>query len=181
VTSPQQIPNIQKTPLEGVLVIEPLTVFEDFRGHYVELYNAPAYQAAGIDYQFVQDDISVSRRNVLRGIHGDQQTAKLVSCLQGAFYLVVLDYRRDSTQYKKWAAFTLSDSNRLQVLVPPGRGLGMLTLTESTIFHYKQTTTYDRSSQFTVRWNDPELNIWWPVRDPITSQRDSEVPGGSSA
>jgi dTDP-4-dehydrorhamnose 3,5-epimerase len=173
VSPPQQIPKIQKTPLEGVLVIEPLTVFEDFRGHYVELYNAPAYRAAGIDYEFVQDDISVSRRHVLRGIHGDQKTAKLVSCLQGAFYLVVLNYRHDSAQHKKWTAFTLSESNRQQVLVPPGFGLGMLGLTETTIFHYKQTSTYDGASQFTVRWNDPEMNIWWPVRDPITSQRDS--------
>ena len=74
-----------------MIVIEPLTIFEDFRGQYVELYNAPAYKAAGIDYEFIQDDISISRQHVLRGIHGDRKTAKLVSCLHGAFYLVVVN------------------------------------------------------------------------------------------
>ena len=94
-------PKIRKTPLEGVLVVEPLTVFEDFRGHYVELYNDPAYKAAGISYEFIQDDISVSRQNVLRGIHGDRKTAKLVSCLHGAFYLVVVNNIPESPQFRK--------------------------------------------------------------------------------
>src|SRR5437667_288271 len=102
-------PNIRKTPLDGVLIIEPLTVFEDFRGRYVELYNHAAYNAAGIPHQFIQDDISISRQNVLRGIHGDRSTAKLVSCLHGAFYLVVVNNIAESSQYRKWTAFTLSD------------------------------------------------------------------------
>jgi dTDP-4-dehydrorhamnose 3,5-epimerase len=165
--------NIQKTSLDGVLLIEPLTNFEDYRGCYVELYSAPEYRAAGIEYDFVQDDISISRRNVLRGIHGDQKTAKLVSCLHGAFYLVVINNIPGSTQYRRWAAFTLSEQNREQVLVPPGFGNGHLVLTETAIFHYKQTTTYDRASQFTLVWNDPQLGVFWPIREPIVSQRDS--------
>ena len=168
--------NVQKSPLDGVLVIEPPTVFEDFRGHYVELYNAPMYRAAGIDYDFIQDDISVSRQHVLRGIHGDQTTAKLVSCLHGAFYLVVINNLRGSPQYRQWTAFTLSDRSRQQVLVPPGFGNGHVVLTETAIFHYKQTSTYERSSQFTILWNDPELKVWWPIGAPIVSPRDSGMP-----
>lgn len=175
-SSPQPQLTVRKSPLDGVVVIEPLTLFEDFRGQYVELYNAPAYRAAGIAYDFIQDDISVSRHNVLRGVHGDYRTAKLVSCLHGAFYLVVVNNIRESPQFRQWTAFTLSDRNRAQVLVPPGFGNGHLVLTETAIFHYKQTTAYDRSSQFTLLWNDPELKIWWPVGNPIVSQRDSAAP-----
>jgi dTDP-4-dehydrorhamnose 3,5-epimerase len=166
---------VQKTKLDGVQLIDPPTVFEDFRGQYVELYNDQVYKAAGIDWAFVQDDISVSRRHVLRGIHGDDRTAKLVSCLQGAFYLVVINNIAGSKQYRQWDAFTLSDQNRKQVLIPPGFGNGHVVMTETAIFHYKQTTTYDRSSQFTLLWNDPELGLWWPVKNPIVSQRDQGV------
>jgi dTDP-4-dehydrorhamnose 3,5-epimerase len=168
---------VQKTALDGVLVIEPLTNFEDFRGQYVELYNAPEYKAAGIAYDFIQDDISVSRQHVLRGIHGDQKTAKLVTCLHGAFYLIVINNVSGSPQYRQWTSFTLSDRNRLQVLIPPGFGNGHLVLTETATFHYKQTTTYERESQFTLIWNDPALNLWWPVKEPIVSQRDSLKKG----
>ena len=91
VTSPNTPLKIRKSPLDTVMVIEPLTNFEDFRGHYVELYNAATYKAAGVEYDFIQDDISISRQHVLRGIHGDRKTAKLVSCLHGAFYLVVVN------------------------------------------------------------------------------------------
>jgi dTDP-4-dehydrorhamnose 3,5-epimerase len=175
VTSPQTALKVSKTPLDGVLVIEPLTLFEDFRGSYVELYNAPVYKTAGIAYEFIQDDISVSRRHVLRGLHGDRKTAKLVSCLQGAFYLVVVNNIPESPQYRKWTAFTLSDRTFSQVLIPPGFGNGHAVLTETATFHYKQTTTYDRASQFTLSWNDPALKIWWPIKDPIISQRDSAL------
>jgi dTDP-4-dehydrorhamnose 3,5-epimerase len=165
--------NVSKTALDGVLLIEPPTVFEDFRGTYVELYNEALYREAGITNKFVQDDISVSRRNVLRGLHGDHRTAKLVSCLHGAFYLVVVNNKAESSQYCKWVAFTLSEQNRLQVLIPPGFANGHLVLTDSAMFHYKQTTLYDRASQFTLLWNDPALKLWWPAADPIVSRRDS--------
>jgi dTDP-4-dehydrorhamnose 3,5-epimerase len=161
------------TKLESVLLIKPPTVFEDFRGHYVETYNRTLYAKAGIGMDFLQDDISVSRRHVLRGIHGDDKTWKLISCLQGSFYLVVINNDPASAQYRQWASFTLSDTNRLQVLVPPKFGNGHLVLSEQAIFHYKQTTEYDRAGQFTLLWNDPALKIWWPVQAPIVSERDS--------
>ncbi|MEA2990480.1 MAG: dTDP-4-dehydrorhamnose 3,5-epimerase [Alphaproteobacteria bacterium] len=163
---------VSKAKLDGVLVIEPPTQFEDYRGEYVEIYNDALYRAAGVSFDFVQDDISVSSQHVLRGIHGDARTAKLVSCLHGKFYLVVVNWDERSPQYRQWEAFTLSDKNRLQVLVPPKFGNGHLVLSEIAIFHYKQSTQYDRASQFTLAWNDPALGIWWPHKDPIVSQRD---------
>jgi dTDP-4-dehydrorhamnose 3,5-epimerase len=164
---------IEKTALEGVLLIEPPTIFEDFRGSYIELYNKDLYKELGVE--FLQDDISTSYKNVLRGIHGDNQTYKLVSCLHGSFYLVVVNNDTESKQYKEWCSFTLSDRNHLQVLIPPKFGNGHLVLTDTAIFHYKQNTQYNREAQFTLKWNDPELNIFWPITNPILSERDSKI------
>lgn len=164
---------VHKTDLDGVLLIEPPTVFEDFRGTYVETYNQELYKAAGIDTQFVQDDISNSSRHVLRGLHGDAVTTKLVSCLHGKFYLVVVNNDPQSPQYRKWTSFTLSDANRLQVFIPPMFGNGHLVLSDWAMFHYKQSTYYDRTGQFTLLWNDAELDLWWPIERPILSRRDA--------
>jgi dTDP-4-dehydrorhamnose 3,5-epimerase len=159
--------------LDGVLVIEPATRFEDFRGEYVETYNEDLYRKAGIDVRFVQDDISVSTRGVLRGLHGDDRTWKLVSCLIGRFYLVVVDWRPESPTYRRWEAFTLSERNRTQVLIPPNVGNGHLVMSEQAVFSYKQSEYYHRKSQFSIRWNDPTLNIYWPIANPILSTRDA--------
>jgi dTDP-4-dehydrorhamnose 3,5-epimerase len=166
---------IEQTYLAGVLKITPPTIFEDFRGAYVETYNRTLYREAGIECEFIQDDISTSRKNVLRGIHGDLKTWKLISCLYGSFYLVVVNNDSNSTQYKKWESFTLSAENRQQILVPPKFGNGHLVLTDTAIFHYKQNTEYDRSGQFTVLWNDPNFGIWWPIKEPILSRRDMGI------
>ena len=163
---------VKKTKLDGVLLIKPPTVFEDFRGTYVETYNEELYQQAGITVKLVQDDISTSSKHVLRGIHGDSETWKLVSCLHGKFYLVVLNHDKDSKQFGQWESFTLSDVNRLQVLIPPKFGNGHVVLSDTAIFHYKQNTYYNRAGQFTVVWNDPKFKMWWPVKNPIISQRD---------
>ena len=163
---------VQKTELEGVLIIDPPTNFEDFRGSYIELYNDRLYKKFGIKYNFIQDDISTSKYNVLRGIHGDATTCKLVTCLYGEFYLVVVNNNPASNQYKQWQSFYLSDVNRKQILIPPLFGNGHLVLSEIAIFHYKQTTEYNREGQFTIKWNDPEYKIKWPVKNPILSKRD---------
>jgi dTDP-4-dehydrorhamnose 3,5-epimerase len=162
---------VRKTNLKGVLQIE-LDVFEDFRGEYIETYNEALYNNNGIGVKFIQDDISVSSRNVLRGIHGDNETWKLISCLHGKFYLVVINGDSKSPDYGKWQSFVLSEKNRIQVLVPPKHGNAHLVLSETAIFHYKQSTYYDRSKQFTIKWDDPKFNIWWPINNPILSQRD---------
>lgn len=164
---------IEKTALDGVLIIKPPTWSKDARGEYVETYNQALYEAAGIRGPWIQDDISVSKKNVLRGIHGDTRTTKLISCLYGEFYFVVVNWDPQSPQYGKWISMNLSEKNRLQVLVPPKFGNGHLVLSETTIFHYKQTTYYDRASQFTLYWNDPKLGIRWPTLNPILSERDA--------
>lgn len=164
---------VTSTGLDGVLLIKPI-IFEDFRGEYVETYNEKEYHKHGITWNFIQDDISVSTRNILRGIHGDAETWKLISCLYGKFYLVVVDCDTGSPSFGKWQSFTLSDKNRWQVLVPPRHGNGHLVMSETTIFHYKQTTYYNPKGQFTYHWNDPRFNIWWPIRNPIVSRRDEE-------
>jgi len=163
---------VSKTKLDGVLLIKPPTVFQDFRGTYVETFNEKLYAEAGITVRFVQDDISVSRQNVLRGLHGDAKTWKLVSCLYGQFFLVVVNWDETSRQYRRWETFTLSDANRLQVLIPPRFGNGHLVQSELAIFHYKQSTYYDRAGQFTIAWNDARLAIPWPNDHPILSKRD---------
>lgn len=161
----------EKTRLDGVLLFR-MDAFEDHRGVYVETYNEQLYREHGVEAVFVQDDISVSSRHVLRGIHGDANTTKLISCLHGRFYLVVVNSDPDSAQYLKWDSFVLSDSNHLQVLVPPKFGNGHLVLSDTAMFHYKQDTYYDPKSQFTYRWDDPRVGIWWPIKDPILSRRD---------
>jgi dTDP-4-dehydrorhamnose 3,5-epimerase len=166
---------IEMARLDGVRVITPPTVFDDHRGSYVELYNRALMREAGIDIEFVEDDISVSKQGVLRGIHGNATTWKIVSCLEGAFFLVVVNFDAASPQYRQWQGFTLSEENRLQVLIPPKFGNGHAVLSERTIFHYKQSETYDRDSQFTLRWDDPALTIDWPVSDPILSARDRDA------
>lgn len=168
---------ITKGKLDGVAVITPPTIFEDFRGTYVETYHEELYKAAGITADFIQDDISVSKKNVLRGIHGDQETWKLISCLYGEFFLVVVNWDETSPQYGMWESFVLSDRNRLQVIIPPKFGNGHLVLSEQAIFQYKQSTYYNRTGQFTIMWNDPKLSIDWPVKDPVLSSRDAGLAG----
>lgn len=162
---------ICKTMLEDVLLIKP-TFFKDHRGEYVELYNEKLYKSKGIDIDFVEDDISIAKRDALKGIHGDSLTWKLISCLHGEFYLVVINYDEQSKNFGKWQSFALSELNKHQVLVPPKHGNGHLCLSEKSIFHYKQSAYYDPSRQFTIRWNDPRFNIQWPIKNPILSQRD---------
>ena len=162
---------VLKTKLEGVLLVK-LEAFKDFRGEYVETYNEQLYLKNGIKVKFIQDDISVSFKNVLRGIHGDNKTWKLVSCLYGKFYLVVVNCNTLSKDFGRWQSFILSNKNRDQVLVPPGYGNGHVVLSDKAIFHYKQSTYYNPKIQFTYKWNDVNLDIRWPIKKPTLSKRD---------
>jgi dTDP-4-dehydrorhamnose 3,5-epimerase len=172
-TTKGDVLNVENTPLERVKLIR-LQGFEDHRGEYLELFNRKKYEKHGIDIDFVEDDISLSTRGVIKGIHGDDRTWKLITCLYGKFYLLVINYLENSPEYGKWTSFVLSDRNKLQVLVPPGFGNGHLCLSGQSIFHYKQSSYYNPDNQFTIRWNDPEFNFWWPVREPILSRRDEQ-------
>jgi dTDP-4-dehydrorhamnose 3,5-epimerase len=163
--------SFKDTNLKGVKRITP-TTFEDHRGAYVEIYNKDFMKENEVDLNFIQDDISVSHKNVLRGIHGDNKTYKLVSCLHGEFQLIVVNNDPESKQFKKWQSFDMSFRNRSQILIPPKFGNGHLVLSETAIFHYKQNTQYDRNSQFTIKWNDPSYKFEWKNNNPILSDRD---------
>ena len=166
------MPTIKETRLKQVLLITPSMVHEDFRGSYIETYNQADYVKKGIP-DLVQDDFCASYRNVLRGIHGDAHTWKLVHCPFGRIYQVVVNYDRESPQFLDWEAFFLSDSNHLQVLVPPKFGNAYLVLSDWALYAYKQSSYYQGADkQFTLRWNDSRLGIYWPTDSPILSERD---------
>ncbi|MHB8130903.1 MAG: dTDP-4-dehydrorhamnose 3,5-epimerase family protein [Mobilitalea sp.] len=162
---------ISKTKLKGVLLIQP-DIFKDHRGEYVEIYNEKLLKKNGVCVKFVEDDMSVAKKNVLRGIHGDKLTWKLISCLSGECFFVVVNCDCDSKDFGKWESFILSDKSRKQVLIPPKYGNGHFVLSEKVVFHYKQSAHYNPKRQFSYKWDDPKFNIKWPAKNPILSKRD---------
>lgn len=162
---------IEETKLPGVLLIKP-DVHTDVRGNIVTLYSDRLYKEKGIDVDFVEDKIAVSQKHVLRGIHGDPKTWKLISCVSGEIFQVVVDCNPDSPNFGKWQSFILSDKNFWQVLVPPNYGNGHLVLSEQAVFHYHWSEAYNLENQFSYKYNDPRFGIDWPVASPILSDRD---------
>ena len=167
--------------LEEVVIIQP-DIFYDYRGEYVETWNVENYKI--FDHivnnskkiEFKQDDISTSVKHTLRGLHGDDKTWKLVSCVYGSLLQVVVDMRESSDTYLEYDMFSINDKNRKQILIPPGFANGHLVMSDFGIFSYKQSTLYGGASeQFTVKWNDPKLNIPWPIDNPILSSRDKNA------
>jgi len=172
---------VEKTSLEGVLLVKPELVidgrgefFEDLRGSFFETYNESKYKDHDIKIHFVEDDISVSKKNVLRGIHGDDKTWKLVSCVHGKVFFVVVNCNKESSGFGRWESFDLNEENRWKILVPPMYGNGYLALTDKVIFQYKQSSHYNPDGQFRYKWDDPEFGIDWPVENPILSSRDAD-------
>lgn len=170
---------VEKTKMNDVLVFQP-EIFEDFRGEYAEIFNEKEYSKAIKDntnkeVSFVTECLAVSDKDVLRGIHGDDKTWKLISCLSGKFYLVVVNCDETSKEFGKWQSFVLSEKNRKQVLVPPKHGNAHLVLSPKAIFQYRQSTYYDpvNLKQFTYGFDDPRFKIWWPNKNPLVSERDS--------
>lgn len=163
--------------LEGLLLIEP-QVFGDARGFFLETWNQRRYRDAGIAANFVQDNISFSRRGTLRGLHFQNPTAqgKLVSTLQGEVYDVVVDVRRSSPTFRRWHGAVLSAENKRQVFIPPGFAHGFVVLSETALFHYKCTDFYSPKDEVTIRWNDPDLGIQWPIEQPVLSDKDAQAP-----
>ena len=145
-------------------------VYTDFRGDLWTLWKDGDHEL-----KFNHDKVSTSRKNVIRGIHGDQKSWKLITCLYGEMYFVVVDNRKDSTTYKQWDWVILDDKKRKQVLIPPEVGNGFLVLSDQSVFHYKWSYPGeypDVDDQFTIKWNDPEYNIHWPIDKPILQFRD---------
>lgn len=162
------------TKPRGVKLITP-PKFNDYRGKITEIYQRADFDLLGMS--FAQDTVSVSHQNVLRGIHGDFITGKLVTCLYGSIYAVVVNMDLSSDQYLQWNWFNLSGDDPTLLFVPPCFGNGYLVLSKVAVYHYKLTQPYHGvDSQFSVRWNDPKLNIFWPVKDPVLSERDANAP-----
>lgn len=160
-----------KSDLLGLTVIRP-KILEDYRGCFVETFNRKTSDELGVDIPFVRDAISTSSRHVLRGLHYDDKTWKLIQCLAGRIYFVVVDMRPGAETRLRWEAFILSEGNRLQVLVPPLYANGHLVLSDSCVFHYKMSEYYDPPTEMTLKWDDPEVGIHWPIDRPILSPRD---------
>ena len=145
--------------------------FEDFRGELFTFYKSSDYQ----NLNFNHDKVSISRKNVLRGLHGDSKASKLITCLSGEILLAIVDNRKDSNNYLKWETIVLSEKNRIQVLIPPMFANGHLVLSEKATFFYKwayEGSYPDVDEQFTIKWNDPKVGIYWPVDNPILALRD---------
>jgi len=144
--------------------------FEDFRG---ELFTS--YKKGDYNLDFNHDKVSISRQNVLRGLHGDSKSFKLITCLAGEVLLVVVDNRPESKNYLKWDSIILTAKNKKSVLVPPMFANGHLVLSNEATFFYKWSYSGkypDVEDQFTLKWNDPNLKIHWPILNPILSKRD---------
>lgn len=172
-----------KTKIEGLLIIEP-DVHGDHRGFFMETYSKKRYIEAGIDADFVQDNVSFSaKKGTLRGLHwqnAPMAQAKLVSCQKGTIIDVAVDLRKDSPTYKQWVSVELSENNKRQFFIPRGFAHGFLTLSDDVLFTYKVDNYYSKECDRGIRYNDPDINVdWGSLLDgitPILSDKDRDNP-----
>ena len=165
--------NILNTKLNDCYIIEP-DVFTDERGFFLETYNNLKYSSLNIPSNFVQDNHSRSKKNTLRGLHFqiERPQGKLVRVVNGEVFDVVLDLRRESSTYGHWESFLLNAENKKQIWIPGGFAHGFLSLKDNTDFEYKCTDYYDPSDEGCIVWNDPDLSIDWPIKNPLISDKD---------
>jgi dTDP-4-dehydrorhamnose 3,5-epimerase len=166
---------ILPTDIEGVWIIEP-DVFEDPRGYFLEIYRKEKYDDHGIVTDFVQDNLSFSVKNTLRGLHYQYPNgqAKLVQVLHGEVFDVAVDIRCGSPTFGRWTGAVLSASNKRQLYVPEGFAHGFCVMSDSTTFLYKCSDYYAPRSEGGIIWSDPGLAIDWPVVEPLMSEKDQE-------
>ena len=168
---------VTQTTLPDVLIIEP-KVFGDARGFFVELYHGRRYREAGVPVDFVQDNMSLSRRGTLRGLHyqhpNDQ--AKLVQVLQGEVFDVAVDIRKGSPAFGKWYGAYLSEENKRQLFIPAGFAHGFCVTSDSALLMYKCSDYYNAAADGAVAWNDPDIGIEWPVTEPLLSTKGAAAP-----
>ena len=171
--------DIIKTKIDGVYVLIP-RVFGDYRGFFMESWSKKTMDEAGLFYDFVQDNHSLSTvKGTLRGFHfqkGDKSQAKLVRVVTGAVLDVAVDLRHDSPTYKQWVGVELSAENKKQLLIPRGFGHGFVTLTDHVEFLYKADNYYAPEADGGIRWNDPDIGVEWGITDPILSEKDKKNP-----
>ena len=171
---------VTRLDIEGLMVLEP-RVFEDERGAFFESFNLARFrEATGLDVDFVQDNHSISHKNVLRGLHyqaAPHAQGKLVRVVRGAAWDVAVDIRKGSTTYGKWAAVELTARNRKQFWIPAGFAHGFLALEDNTEFLYRTTAYWHGASERTIRWDDPTLRVEWPLEGaPTLSEKDKAGP-----
>lgn len=163
-----------KTEIKGVYVIEP-KVFGDNRGYFMETYNEQEFKNNGLDYNFVQDNQSKSKKGVLRGLHFQKThpQAKLVRVLEGEVFDVAVDLRKGSKTYGKWVGVILSEENKKQFMIPRGFAHGFVVLSETAVFAYKCDDFYHPEDEGGIMWNDPDINIEWPYKgELLLSEKD---------
>lgn len=163
--------NIKATSFEGLLLFEP-TYYSDSRGGFYESWRAEEYQAAGITQAFVQDNVSMSHKNVLRGLHFQQNQGQLVTVTHGRIYDVVVDIRPESKTFKQYFAIELSAEQPLQLFMPSGFAHGFCVLSDMAIVNYKCTQYYNPDNEGGIIWNDPDIGIEWPGNHFIIGSRD---------
>lgn len=168
---------IIQTKLKGCLIIEP-QVYGDERGFFLETFQAERYYEAGIEETFVQDNRSRSSQNVLRGLHFQKTKpqGKLVTVTNGEVFDVAVDLRPNSDTFGEYEAVVLSGENKLQFYIPPGFAHGFYVISKTADFQYKCSNYYDPTDEGGILWNDPSLNINWPVVTPILSEKDQMQP-----
>jgi dTDP-4-dehydrorhamnose 3,5-epimerase len=166
-----------QTEIPGVVIIEP-DVHRDPRGYFLETYHERKYAEGGIRGPFVQDNHSFSLRGTLRGLHAQRRRpqGKLVRAVEGEMFDVAVDIRRGSPTFSRWVGVTLSGENLRQFYVPPGFAHGFCVLSERLHVEYKCTDFYDREDEFGLAWDDPEIAIAWPIREPVLSAKDAAAP-----
>ncbi|MFZ0483254.1 MAG: dTDP-4-dehydrorhamnose 3,5-epimerase [Desulfobacterales bacterium] len=163
------------TSIEGILIIEPKT-FKDNRGFFMETYNQKRYNTSGINATFVQDNLSYSLKNTLRGLHFQikHPQAKLIQVISGEIFDVAVDLRSGSATFGKWTGIHLSDENKRQMYIPKGFAHGFCVLSEFALFHYKCSDFYVPEDEGGLIWSDPDIGIEWPVENPIISEKDNQ-------
>lgn len=168
-----------KTDIDEVLIVKP-DVFGDNRGWFMETYSYEKYKKLGIDVKFVQDNRSrTESKGTVRGLHFQKEPyaqSKLVTCTRGRLLDVVVDLRKNSKTYKKWVAVELSEENKLQLFVPKGFGHGFLSLDDETELLYKVDNYYNKESDRSIRFDDPEIGVDWEIKNPILSKKDLDAP-----
>jgi len=167
---------VTESGIKGVFIIEP-DVYEDDRGFFMETFHNERYRKLlGINLDFVQDNISRSSKNVLRGMHFQKNypQGKIVKVSRGEILDVIVDLRKDSPTYGTWESFKLSEQNKLQVWIPPGFAHGFLVMSDSADFEYNCTEYYHPEDEHCLLWNDSEVAIDWPINDPILSEKDKK-------
>ena len=167
---------ISEAPLSGLIILEP-TIFKDERGYFYELFQKNRYIEFGMP-AFVQTNVSHSKQNVLRGLHYQLPNAqgKLVSVIRGTVWDVVVDIRKKSPSFGQWFSIILSDENHTQMYIPPGFAHGFCVLSATADFYYQCTDFYSPQSEKGIAWNDTEINIQWPIQQPILSSKDLVYP-----